>query len=134
MKIVKKLLLRIKKAKVRPIESFLMFAAFWWASCLLLPVVVSPFGEMKYLGNGWFWALFAFAVGILHFLGMYLNCKEIKKIGLMFATGLWFFVSTTLFINVVITNILTTGVGIYFLIGCLSAWLFVRVGVQIEPE
>jgi hypothetical protein len=114
----------------RGIEFFLALTALWWSLLLFDPIdTFSTSSSYKVLANITsenVWGAYFLALAVIHFIGMILNCKRIKRLGLIAAMGIWTFVGVGIYLG----NPIATGSGSYIAIAALCGWLYVKVGGQ----
>jgi hypothetical protein len=119
-----------RTSSFRAIEVFLMALALGWGIGLLAPYPTfdsSPtYQAMSGMANENTWGVGMLLVAMIHFIAMYYNSKPLKQISLNLSGGVWFFVTAMLSCS----GILATETICYFLIGSLSAWVAIKVGVQ----
>lgn len=108
-------------------EKFLLFAALWWAFIMLLPL--DTFGSsvgydtMEKVASETVWGLFFFALATGHFVGLLTGHKKLIKANCMISVVVWLFVATML----VMSNPLSTGTGMYFLVAYVAASVYSRI-------
>jgi hypothetical protein len=121
--------------KVKAIELSLTLVALWWSIVLGLPYDTfsssMDYDAMAGMASEGVWSLYFLCLGLVQSYGMFnenivLLYKKVntKRLALLVSTGAWFFVASMFAIG----NIATTATGVYFILGCLSAWLYVKVG------
>ncbi|MEC0276874.1 hypothetical protein [Peribacillus frigoritolerans] len=104
--------------------------ALWWGIILLLPYHTFPtsiaYQAMAGIANETVWGLFMLLIGSAQLLGTIHNNYQLKRVSLLAATGVWFFIASMFGIS----ELFTTATGTYFIIGCLTGWLHMKVGAQ----
>lgn len=86
----------------------------------------SAYDAMGQIASEEVWSLFFFVVACLNAYGMIFERKLVRQMGLVLSNGLWVFVSAMF----AISNLATTGTGIYFIVACLNAYVVYKVGEQ----
>lgn len=112
------------RLKFRAIETTLMAISFYWGVILFLPLdtfsVSAAYHPMNNLAPEIVWATLMLIVSWMHCLGMLLDCRKIRRVGLMLAAGQWYFISTMLLLG----SPADTAWGTYYVIATLSTWLY----------
>jgi hypothetical protein len=120
----------LSKAKFRAIEVYLAALSLYWGVILILPFdtfsTSFSYDVMHQMAPEIFWGLAMVVVGLVHVLAMIRNDKTIRKIGLLLAAGQWYFIATM----ILLSNHFSTAWGTYYIVGCLSTWLYAKVGGQ----
>lgn len=114
----------------RGIEFFLAMTALWWSLLLFYPIdtfsTSSSYRVLANITSENIWAAYFLALTVIHIIGMILNCKRIKRLGILAAMGIWIFVGVGIYLG----NSAATGSGSYIAIAGLCGWLYVKVGGQ----
>jgi len=115
---------------VKAIETTLFSLALWWAFILALPT--DTFGSsitynaMARFASEGVWATAFFTVAFMTLFGMIFERFYIRMVGLIASAGLWIFVAAMM----AVSNIATTGTGVYFIVFCLTTYVIYKVGEQ----
>lgn len=116
--------------QVKPIETALIACAMWWAFILIIPLNTFEGGRaydaMAGIASEEVWSAAFFVVACLNIYGMIFERKMVRQIALVASSGLWVFVSAMF----AISDLATTGTGIYFIVACLNAYVVYKVGEQ----
>lgn len=115
---------------VKAIEVALAASAMWWSFILAVPLETfdsSPsYKAMSGIASEEVWSAVFFVVAIGMMYGMIFEQKLVRQVALVASNGLWVFVSAMF----AISNLATTGTGIYFIVACLNAYVVYKVGEQ----
>ncbi|WP_426455477.1 hypothetical protein ACP26L_36275 (plasmid) [Paenibacillus sp. S-38] len=116
--------------KLKPVEVTLSAISGYWGVMLLLPFdtfATSPaYDKMANLASESNWGIFMLLVSLYILLGMLIGHFRMRRIGLLFSTANWLFVSSMLFMG----SPSSTGGGCYFIFAVLSSWAYMKVGEQ----
>lgn len=91
--------------KIMPIELILILLAFGWSVILSLPLPIPTFASssaytaMASLASENVWSIGMGVLGLIQFIGMLLENKKIKMVGLMLATLTWTFVGAMIIVS-----------------------------------
>jgi hypothetical protein len=122
--------LRYAASNVKAIETALIASAMWWAFILMVPLETfdssTSYDAMANIASEEVWSAVFFVVAVLNIYGMIFERKIVRQIALVLSNGLWVFVSAMF----AISNLATTGTGIYFIVACLNAFVVYKVGEQ----
>lgn len=114
----------------KAIETALIACAMWWAFILGIPLETfdssNSYKAMAGIAGEEVWSAVFFVVAILNSYGMIFERKLVRQVSLIASAGLWVFVSAMF----AISNLATTGTGIYFIVACLNAYVVYKVGEQ----
>lgn len=104
--------------------------AIWWGIILILPYdtfsEAVAYGAMSTLAPEFVWALVLLLIGFLQLYGIVRDHYSFKRFTLLFATGVWIFIATMFALG----SPFNTATGTYVIIGCLTGWLYTKVGEQ----
>jgi hypothetical protein len=118
--------------RFRAVEVATTSLALWWGLILILPFDTfsssSSYKAMAGIASEPCWGLFMLAIGTAQLFGMILNNYFIKRYSLLLATGIWVFISAMFGLS----TFFSTASGTYFIIACLTGWLYMKVGGQFE--
>lgn len=122
--------LRYVLDNVKAIEVAIIAALAWWAFILAVPLETfsgtKAYDAMAGIASEEVWAVAFFIVAICNLYGMIADKTKLRMISLIVSNGLWVFVSAMF----AISDIATTGTGIYFIVSCLNTYVIYKVGEQ----
>jgi hypothetical protein len=114
--------------QVKAIEAALVALCLWWAFILFMPLntfsTSSAYLAMSQVAGESVWALFFFLIAFFHGYGIATDNRKIRLPAVMCQLIAWLFVSAMFAIG----NLATTATGTYFIISCLSAYVYFKVG------
>ncbi|MGM7682873.1 hypothetical protein ACSVDA_12040 [Cytobacillus sp. Hm23] len=118
----------MKTPQIFAIEIATISLSLYWGVVLLLPWDTfkssHSYLAMSEIGTEIEWAIFMTFIGSVQFLSMIINNYNFKRLSLIIATGVWFFVSSMF----ALSNPVSIAVGTYFIFGCLTGWAYLKVG------
>ena len=121
---------RFLRGKVRAIEVSITSLSLWWGIILILPFhtfsTSDSYAAMQQIAEENVWAVFMLLLGTVQLAGMVFDRFHLKRTGLLIATFIWFFIASMFAMGTPIT----TATGTYVIMGCLSGWLYMKVGEQ----
>lgn len=116
--------------RFRAVEVATTSLAIWWGIILLLPfntfVISSSYSAMAGLATETAWGIIMLAQGVIQLTSMVFRFKKIKQFSYLVATFLWFFIAAMFAVG----ELSNTATGTYAIIGCLTGWLYLKVGDQ----
>lgn len=116
--------------QVKPIEAAIVASLLWWSFILAVPIntfdSAKAYSAMSNVAGEEVWSVVFFILAIVNLYGMISERFQVRMLGLILSCGLWAFVATMF----AISDIATTGTGIYFIVACLNAFVVYKVGEQ----
>lgn len=116
--------------QVKPIEAAIVASLLWWSFILAVPTSTfdsaKAYSAMSNVAPEEVWSVIFFILAIVNLYGMISEAFQARMLGLICSCGLWAFVATMF----AISDIATTGTGIYFIVACLNAFVVYKVGEQ----
>lgn len=121
---------RYAVGQVKAIEVAIIASLMWWAFILFIPLETfdsaPAYKAMANIAREEVWSIVFLIVALINLYGMICEDFKFRQAGLIISTGLWIFVATMF----AISDIATTGTGIYFIVACLNAFVVYKVGEQ----
>ena len=114
----------------RVVEVAVIIALLWWSFILLVPTETFASAEayeaMANVASEEVWGFFFLFVALLNLYSMIMDKFALNVIALVISSGLWAYVATSF----AISDIATTGTGIYYILACLNTFVVYKVGEQ----
>lgn len=121
-------MVRFDFKKIREVELSLGLLSLFWGFNLVLPINSfdnsTAYRAMDEIASELFWGIIMTIVGLFHLISLIRNDKRLRKMSLLMSAGQWYFIATMIFLG----SYVSIEWGTYFIIACLSTWIYVRVG------
>ena len=112
----------------RVIEVAIIAALLWWAFILIVPVNTfassDVYNTMANVAREEVWGIFFLAVALLNLYSMIMDKFALNVIALVISSGIWAYIATAF----AISDIATTGTGVYYILACLNTFVVYKVG------
>ena len=112
----------------RVIEVAIIAALLWWAFILIVPMntfsSAEVYSTMANVAREEVWGAFFLAVALVNLYSMIMDKFALNVIALVVSSGIWAYIATAF----AISDIATTGTGVYYILACLNTFVVYKVG------